>query len=417
MGTKRERNMSIIFISCLISLFIGCFFTSSAVFAQTIKTLKVGSILPLNFGMGVDTKNMLELLASQLNAQGGITVKGQKYSIELMIYDDKFTAEAGRAAMERLFYQDNAKFLISTIASPTIVSGLSLVEREKVLHLTTGTTLKMINPKLRYTFSTNITLTSTAPLWFMVKRLHPSARTAVFMSPDNEGGRSRASDEKRVAEVFGVKVLDILYYPRDAVDFTAISARAKSYNPDLVDYPGAASGTQFGLQLKGMHAAGFRGAQVSAIGPKMDEVRAVASNDALEGVVTRVADTELPEPPPIAKALKNDYANKFGKWSDAGLSWSTAWQVLIAAIKKTGSVDPTTIADYIAKNGLEFQRPDGTKCRMVRRPDLNNSKYCDTLCESTYGTIKSGAFAPVARVTIDEVIDANEKVSGGTGWR
>ena len=49
--------------------------------AQSVKILKVGSVLPLNFGMGVDTKNALEMLAADFNAAGGIVIKGQRYNV------------------------------------------------------------------------------------------------------------------------------------------------------------------------------------------------------------------------------------------------------------------------------------------------------------------------------------------------
>ena len=278
--------------------------------AQSSKTLKMGSVLPLNFGMGVDTKNMLEMLLSKLNEEGGLTVNGQKYACELIIYDDKWTAEAGRAAVERLVYQDKVKFIISQIASPTIVAGLSITESEKVLSFCSGTTLKIVDPKNRFTFGTSTTRTSLPPLWLMVKKIYPNAKTVVFISPNDEGGRTRATEEKQVAESFGLKVLDTLYYPRTAVDFSSIAVKAKSLNPDLVDYPGADTGTQFGLQIKAVHAAGFRGGQISAINPKMAEVTAVAGNDALEGLVCKMPDTELPNPPPLAKAVKEDYVKK-----------------------------------------------------------------------------------------------------------
>lgn len=108
--------------------------------AQSVKILKVGTVLPLNFGMGVDTKNAIEMLVSDFNAAGGITIKSQRYNIDLIVYDDKWTAEGGRAAMERLVYQDKVNYLISIISSPTIVSGLNLVEQAKILNLCAGTT-------------------------------------------------------------------------------------------------------------------------------------------------------------------------------------------------------------------------------------------------------------------------------------
>jgi ABC-type branched-subunit amino acid transport system substrate-binding protein len=382
---------------------------------KDMKTLKVGSVLPLNFGMGVDTKNALEMLVSQFNDGGGITVKGQNYRVELIVYDDKWTAEAGRAAIERLVHQDKVKYFISIISSPTMVSGLKLVEENRILNLFSGTSLKILDPKLRYTFGTSTTRTSIPPLWAMVKKVFPNAKTVVFIAPNDEGGRARATEEKQVAEAHGVKVLDTLYHPRDAVDFTSLAAKAKSYNPDLMDYPGAVSGTQFGLEMKAVYAAGFRGGQISAIAPKMDEITAVASNEALEGLLCRQYQTDLPDPPPIAKKFKDDYARKYGKWSDACFPWIPAWQALLAAFKKADSVDPTVVADMIASKGLEWDRIDG-KATMVKRPDLNNTKYVDSVAEATYGQIKNGKIVPVGGLSLNEAVAACEKVFGGS-WK
>jgi len=382
---------------------------------KDMKMVKVGSILPLNFGMGVDTKNMLEMLVAKFNEEGGVAVKGQKYGIELIVYDDKWKAEEGRAATERLVYQDKVKFIISTIASPTIVAGLSITEPEKVLNLCSGTTLKIVDPNNRFTFGTSTTRTSLPPLWLMVKKVYPNAKTAVFFAPNDEGGRTRAAEEKQIAEAFGVKVLDTLFYPRDAVDFSSLAVKAKSLNPDLMDYPGADTGTQFGLQFKAIYAAGFRGGHISAINPKMAEVTAVAGNEALEGLVAKLPDTELPDPPPLAKAVKEAYIKKYGKWSDASIAWIPAWFALIAAMKKADSLDTETIADLIATKGLQWQRPDGATM-LVRRPDLKNNRYCDSCAEAGYSQFKNGKVVPVGRVALNDVVSACEKVFGGS-WR
>jgi ABC-type branched-subunit amino acid transport system substrate-binding protein len=218
-----------------------------------------------------------------------------------------------------------------------------------------------------------------------------------------------------VAEAHGVKVLDILYHPRDAVDFTSMAVKAKSYNPDLVDYPGAVSGTQFGLEMKAVYGAGFRGGQISAIAPKMDEVTAVAGNEALEGLLCRQYQTDLPEPPPLPKKFKDDYVRKYGKWSDACFPWIPAWQALLAAIKKADNVDPTGISDMMASKGLEWGRIDG-RAMMVKRPDLNNTKYVDSVAEVQYGQIKNGKIVAVGGLSPDEVVAACEKVFGGN-WK
>jgi branched-chain amino acid transport system substrate-binding protein len=404
---KRSMWSAVVLLSILV-----IFIVTGSSQAQSVKMLKVGSILPLNFGMGVDTKNALEMLAADFNAAGGIVIKGQRYNVELIVYDDKWTAEAGRAAVEKLVYQDKVKYLISTISSPTIVSGLALFEQEKILNLFAGASLRILDPSLRYTFGASTVRTSLPPVWTAAKKIWPNAKTVVFLAPNDEGGKARAIEEKQVAEAFGVKVLDTLYYPRSTTDFSSLGLKAKSYNPDLIDYPGTDAGTQFGLQIKAIYAAGFRGGQVSAIGPKMEEVKAVTSNESLEGLMAKMGDTELPNPPAVAKAFRERITKTYGKWSDASLPWIPAWFALIEAMKKADSVDPTVIADYLAKNGLEWQRVDG-KAMLIKRPDQKNMTYCDSISEAQYGQVKNGQLVATTRLSLPEVLAACEKIFGG----
>ncbi|MEW6663967.1 MAG: ABC transporter substrate-binding protein [Thermodesulfobacteriota bacterium] len=408
------KRSSVMMVLCM-SLAALLFLAPGMVAAQSVKTLKVGSVLPLNFGMGVDTKNALEMLAAELNAAGGITVKGQRYNVELIVYDDKWSAEAGRAAVERLVHDDKVRFLISTISSATILSGAALFEQEKVLNIFGGSTLKALDPKLKYSFGGTTVRTSTPPVWTAVQQMWPKAKTVVFLAPNDEGGKTRASEEKRVAEAFGVKVLDTLFYPRTATDFTPLAVKAASYKPDLVDYPGADTGTQLGLQIKEVYAAGFRGGQISAINPKWPEIKSVAPIEAIEGMVAKMPDTELPNPPAHAKAFKDAWVKKFGKWSDASLPWIPPWFALIAAIKKADSVDPTEIAEMIGEKGVEWMRIDG-KAMFVKRPDLNKMRYCDSIAEAQYGQIRKGGPVPIKRLGLPEVIAACERVFGGN-WK
>ena len=127
------------------------------------------------------------------------------------------------------------------------------------------------------------------------------------------------------------------------------------------------------------------------------------------------SDTELPDPPAHAKAFKDAWVKKFGKWSDASLPWIPPWFALIAAIKKADSVDPTEIAEMIGNKGVEWQRVDG-KAMFVRRPDLNKTRYCDSISESQYGQIRKGDAIPIKRLGLPEVAAACERVFGGN-WK
>ena len=383
--------------------------------SKQVKVLKVGSTLPLNTGMGVETKKMLEVIVSGFNESGGLTVKGQTYTVDLIIYDDKYSAEAGRAAVERLVHQDQVKFIICQISSPAIVAGSAVSEQAKVLTFAGGASPKIVAVRNRFTFGTSTTRTSIPPLWMMAQKAFPGLKTAVFLSPDDETGKARSAEEKQVAEAFGTKVLGVLYYPRDTVDFSTIAVKALSYKPDAIAYPGAVAGTQFGLQLKAIYAAGFKGAQISGITPSMEEIAAVASKEAMEGIICKLPETELSNPPPLARQVKQDYVKRYGKWSEASLSWIPGWYAFLQAVKKADTLDTEVIAAMLSTKGLDWEMPNG-KAMLVKRPDLKNDKFCDTCSDQTYGQIRNGKLVYLGKLGVDESIKACEKVFGG-GWR
>jgi hypothetical protein len=78
-------------------------------------------------------------------------------------------------------------------------------------------------------------------------------------------------------------------------------------------------------------------------------------------------------------------------------------------------VDPTVIADMLGSKGLTWETING-RARMVRRPDLNNPRYVDSVQEFSYAQIKNGKIVPVGKVDLDESLAACEKVFGGD-WR
>ena len=154
---------------------------------------------------------------------------------------------------------------------------------------------------------------------------------------------------------------------------------------------------------------------MSAINLKMDEVKAVAPIEAIEDLLAKMPDTELPTPPPYAKVFKEAWLKKYGKWSDASIPWIAPWFALMAALKKADSIDPTEVANVMATKGLEWQRVDG-KSMLVKRPDLKNTRYCDSIAEGQYGQVRKGKMVPVMRLSLSEVLGACERVFGGN-WK
>jgi len=383
-----------------------------------VKTLKVGASLPFTDSMGIDTKKALEMIVPAFNKAGGLTVKGQQYNLDYLpyIYDDKYTADGGRAAVERLVNEDKVKFIVGQIGSAPIVAGLTVTEPARVLVFGGGASDKIINPNNKYVFGTAVWRTNLPPLFPYLKQAFPNARTIVNLSPDDETGKNLARDNSKVAAAAGFTVLDSVYYPRPTQDFAPFATKVVSLNPDVVNFPGTAAGTPFGLQLKALYEAGYKGGLVSPMPPNLPEVLSVAPREALEGMVTIMPPTEVPTPTPMASQYQKDWTARYGQWSVASLQWIPAFYAFVEAIKKADSLDPEAVASYISANGLSWESPNG-KAMLVKRPDYKNDRFCDTVSSLNFGKFIGGKYEFLGSISAEDLAKANEAAFGGGSWK
>jgi branched-chain amino acid transport system substrate-binding protein len=384
--------------------------------AAEVKILKVGCTLPFTNSLGIDTKKALEgIIIPAFNKAGGLTVKGQKYNIEMVIYDDQYTAPGGRAAVEKLVNDDKVKYIICQVGSAPIVAGLAVTEPAKVLVMCGGASPTIVSPSNKYVFGTATWRTNLAPLFPLLKKAFPAAQTMVNLSPDDETGRSLAAANTKAAEAVGIKVLDSIYYPRDTQDFAPFATKIMALKPDIMDYPGTAAGTQFGLQFKALYEAGLKVAHVSPMAPNPVEIFSVAPKQSMEGLISVMASTDVPNPSPMAQQYKNAWMAKYGDWSNASLNWIPAFYAFVEAVKKADSLDPEVIATYMSSNGLQWESPNG-KAMLVKRPDIKNDRYCDTCASLDFGLFKNGNYEYIGTISAEEALKANQAAFGGN-WQ
>ncbi|MDD5169987.1 MAG: ABC transporter substrate-binding protein [Syntrophales bacterium] len=413
--------------TALIFLIVSIFVASSVLLAcsaapaakpvaqSETKTIKIGCTLPFDNSLGIDTKKALEMIVPAFNKAGGLTIKGQKYNIDLVIYDDKYTADGGRAAVERLVNEDKVKIILCQVGSAPIVAGLAVTEPAKVMVMCGGASSVIIAPTNKYVFGTATWRTNLAPLFPLLKKAFPNAKTMVNLSPDDETGKALARDNAKIATALGITVLDNIYYPRSTQDFAPFATKIAALNPDIMDYPGAVAGTQFGLQFKALYEAGFKGAHVSPMPPSLTEVLAVTPPSSMEGLISILPSTEIPNPSPMAKQYKDDWTAKYGSWSTVSLTWIPAFYAFVNAAQKADSLDPEVITAYLSTNGLSWESPNGS-AMLVKRPDFKNDRFCDTVASLDFGIFKNGKYEYLGTVSADEALKANQDAFGGT-WK
>jgi branched-chain amino acid transport system substrate-binding protein len=382
---------------------------------QEIKTIKVGCSVPFDNSLGIDTKKALEMIVPAFNKAGGLTVKGQRYNIEMIIYDDKYTGDGGRAAVERLVNEDKVKYIVCQVGSAPILAGLVVTEPAKVMVMCGGAASPIVAAKNKYVYGTATWRTNLPPLFPLLQKAFPQAKTMVNLSPDDDTGKSLSADHAKIATALGIQVLDKIYYPRSTNDFAPFATKIMSLKPDIMDYPGTLAGTQFGLQFKALYEAGFKGAHISPMPPSMSEVLAVTPKESMEGLISVLPSTEIPDPSPMAKEYKAAWTAKYGEWSTVSLTWIPAFYCFVEAVKKADSLDPEVICNYLSTNGLEWESPNG-KAMLVKRPDLGNPRFCDTVASLDFGIYKNGKYEYAGTVSAADALKANQDAFGGQ-WK
>ncbi len=118
---KLHKSFNMLFVTTLFIFFIVCLLTSPI--SAEEKVLKIGAIAPLS-GPGAPWGKALvqgvELAIDDIHAKGGLVVGGDKYKIELLAYDDKYSGKEAVDAANRLIFNDKINIIFGSIGSAPV---------------------------------------------------------------------------------------------------------------------------------------------------------------------------------------------------------------------------------------------------------------------------------------------------------
>jgi branched-chain amino acid transport system substrate-binding protein len=380
---------------------------------QPAKTLVIGNFAPLQAKEGIQIKNWLQLLADRLNEKGGLVVKGQRYNVKVITYDDQYTADAGRACAERLVYEDKVNYIVGVWASAPIVAALSVTEPNEVLMIGDGSTEKTLVPEIKYFYRVP---TITFIQGSYIKRLEwwkslGLPMTCVLVNPDSETGHSASDRSAQAYKALGVEVLDALFYKADTTDFAPVATKINSYAPGFVD-TGTTTIGSFGL-CKALYEVGYRGGAlwnnisgtwkdiVQKIGP---EALGKAVSVLREPRLTSADDKEVME-------LSRAYEARYGVWETDSVEWVVSWFAFIEAVKKADSLDPDDLCK--ALDGMTFKAlTSGLTYTFIPRPDLRNVRTAESCADMWLATYPGGELKAMLHVSAKENFDTTIKVLG-----
>jgi branched-chain amino acid transport system substrate-binding protein len=310
-----------------------------------VKTLKIGALLNLTGWYSVfdvieyeDVKTVAQII----NERGGITIKGQKYNIEIVAEDGKTALDGITAAATRLAYDRRVKFVVGP--NGFFATGSSPVfEANKILHVNGYCThqpgeLDSSTPYgfLGYGGSVGTCIASLKAM----KKEFPNVKKIAIVTPDDGAIPYMIPAIRKVIQFQGYTVVgDTIGYSNTLVDMNPIATKLNAIkDADAYLHQNGAPQSMGGI-VKGLRELGDYKPYIASIPMSCKDALTIAGKEASTNVITLGFAPNAADNP----SLVNEIFNKGRKQLPLVLAIPDALWVLARVIDAAQSLDPDVV--------------------------------------------------------------------------
>ena len=302
---------------------------------------------PWTGGAQVSQEPNYILWAEQVNAAGGLNVKGAKRPVELISSDDRSEIETCVRSYEKLMGSDKVDMILPPWGSNANFAVAPLANRHGYPFIApTALSKKLIELKLPYFF---LMLQQPQPMMNALVELLKGngAKTAAVVYVDDLFGLENYAALKVALGGSGISLVEDKSYPLGVKDLSPVLRGIKDKNPDAfiaLSYPpdtilASKQSKEVGFNPKFFYAS------VGTAYPLYKQVMG-ASAEGVLGMGSWNRKSSM-----AAQAYFDAHVKRFNKEPDrwaSGATWASL-EILQAAVAKAG-LDRKAIRDYVANN-------------------------------------------------------------------
>ena len=314
------------------------------------KTLKIGGLYCLTgFGSSAETyiAQGAKLSEEWINEKGGLTIKGEKYKVELVIEDMKGTADGAVAAATKLAHDHKVKIVIGTVVPFMVQAAGSVLEPAKVLRgvLYNCGMPSEYGPQTPYMFLTyDSTIEGMRAALDHLKEAYPEVKTVAYIIPDDGSVPYLDKMFREKATSIGYKVATVEKWAMTTQDYTPIITKVLASKPDAIAFAnGWPQAT--GSMLKIIREMGFNNPVFGCNYDDAYQIMEIAGKEASTDFFIHQIDLDSPDMTPIIKEIAKRAKAKHGKAYGMHIWGFNPLYELKQVIEAAQSVDPTALKD------------------------------------------------------------------------
>jgi len=312
------------------------------------KILKIGVTAPLtgpSSTAGIPHVRITQLAADWINGKGGVTIKGEKYKIELVVEDEKDTVDTAITAANKLVQFHKVSFMVGTISPPSVAAIASVTEPAHVVRSVwhgEGAAMEL-NPKTPYTFRVPVVPRDFAPslLRYQIKA-YPNAKKIGVLFLQGPAADFLLEKTKKAIEAVKLTLGGVDMYEADTKDFYPVITKVLNSKPDAI-YCTALPHLMGGI-LKTARELGYTGPIFNLSPTSPGTVRGIAGKSNSTDCILPAPDVDSPKMTPMIKDIRRMCIEKYKECNfDYLRQWDSFWW-LMQAIEKAQSLDTTVVA-------------------------------------------------------------------------
>ena len=213
------------------------FSVSSPVIAGDV--VRFGASLSLTGKMATEgrlVKDGYEFYVKHINALGGIPIKGKKYKVEIVYYDDESDPKTAAKLVEKLIVEDKIKFLLGPYSSSCTFPASSIAEKYKLPMVEAhGAASTIFERGYKYIFATLNTVDQyTFNILKMATESSPAPKTVALINENTLFPQLAMDGAARQAKSLGLKVVYKEKYPSGTKDLSSMLAVVREKRPDIL---------------------------------------------------------------------------------------------------------------------------------------------------------------------------------------
>jgi branched-chain amino acid transport system substrate-binding protein len=218
------------------------------------KVFRIGVAVCLTglFGKaGQQVRDAYNYWKDKVNGQGGVLVKGKRYKVQLIFYDDQSNPQTSRKMIEKLVRRDKVDLLLGGFGSSLVMAASVAAERHQYPYISGGASSnKLFTRGFKYYFATLGKATEEVRGCVEVlKSVKPRPKTIAIVAANIPFCALAAEGYRNYAKKFGFKVVHFELFPLSLKDYNTMLGKAKAKNPDIL-----LVGSHLGVALRVMKA-------------------------------------------------------------------------------------------------------------------------------------------------------------------